>query len=368
MRLKFLPIFNLFSAFTLLCLGMVVYAEPVRLNALWVKEPSGEVMLDPQTSGLAAWRDGSLLTISDGSAHESQRLKIIRLDPQTQTIVAPKFPIEPSPSVAQSCFAEYLSERPDLEALVVDPDDDTLFYTVTEDASRYNLSEACQAQYANSGSTPYPTVLLRLKLDGDKVMVTHARPLRFAPEHNLIDLPNDGIEGMTFGVGRTLYLGLEKDGAGNPRVFTVQLDEQWWYSDEFADVQDAKLKVPTFTSGNHPINALTYFYGEQQDWLIAAARNDNQIWLIDPVAQKETQIIDLRFWAEVTTDSQECEQYELMNNYSMEGVAVAGERLWLVNDPWKVNYLKNIQCPASKSHYEKMAPLLTSIALSEIIK
>lgn len=345
-----------------------VSAQPLQLKSYWLNEASGEAMLDPQTSGLVAWRDGRLLTIADGSAHESQRLRLIQLDPETRTIILPKYPMTLSDRVAAGCFAEYLSERPDLEALAVDPDDDSVFYTVTEDASRYELTPECQTRYADSGSTPYPTVLVRLKLTGETVVMTHARPLRFSPAYNLANLPNDGIEGMTFGKNRTLYLGLEKDAAGNPRVFSIELTQHWWDSDEYADVHDPELKVPTFTSGSHPINALTYAHGEKQDWLIAAARNDNQLWLMDPEAKQETRVIHLQFLAETGAETVQCAAFEPMNNYSMEGVAVAGDLLWLVNDPWKVNYLKNVRCPASQSNFEKMAPLLTSVPLSLLLK
>lgn len=321
-------------------------------------------MLDPQTSGLVSWTNGKLLTIADGSAHESQRLKLIQLDPLSRQLLEPKYPIVISENVANSCFAEYLSDRPDLEALTVDPEDSNVFYTVTEDASRYQLSEVCKETYANSGSTPYPTVLVRLELRNDKVWMTHARPLRFAHEHNIANLPNDGIEGMTFGFDRTLYLGLEKDGAGNPRIFSVSLQDGWWDTNAYADVKDEALKTPTFTTGSHPINALTFVTKDNQSWIVAAARNDNQLWFIDPEAKRETRIISLAFFAE-TPES--CAEFESMHNYSMEGIAVAGDVLWLVNDPWKENYLKNVSCADSKPNYEKMAPLLTSLKWSELI-
>lgn len=333
------------------------------LNAFWIKEPDGSVMLDPQTSGLAVWRDETLLTIADGSADESQILRLIRLDPKQNEIVGPKFKISLAATLHDSCFSEYLTGRPDLEALVVDPTDDSVFYTVTEDASRSELSPNCAKKYHDSGSTPYPTVLVRMELqDDNQVFMTHARPIQFTKAHQVANLPNDGIEGMTFGNGRTLYLALEQDANAQARVFTVQLDETFWDTDEFALVMDPGLEVPRFDSGMHPINALTFVPNAGSDgMLVAAARNDNQLWLIDVAKQRPTQIINLSFNAQIEVAHEGCAGFETINNYSMEGIALVGNTLWIVNDPWKTNYEKNILCEANRANYENMSPLLTQL-------
>ena len=52
-----------------------------------------------------------------------------------------------------------------------------------------------------------------------------------------------------------------------------------------------------------------------------------------------------------------------MDNASIEGLTVLDDTLYLVNDPWKENYLKNIQCDSNKARYEAMAPLLFSLPL-----
>lgn len=338
------------------------------LKSLWVKEHNNEVMLDPQTSGLASWRDGSLLTIADGSAHQSQILKLLRIDPERRTVRSPKLPISLASKVANSCFGPYLSHRPDLEALVVDPDDDRIFYSVTEDASRYPMSEECKAKFAGSGSTEFPTLLVKLRLDepSQRVIMSDVRPLQYSEDMQIGNYPNDGIEGMTFGEGRTLYLALEKDANHQPRIFSINLVEAFWQSDAYYLVNDEKLNLPYFNDQQpHPINGLTYYQDGLQGWLVAAARNDNQLWLIDTQGVRSTVKISLRFLAE--TDSEgTCPAFEAMDNYSMEGLAVKGDNLWLINDPWKQNYKKNIQCAKTAANYEEMAPLLTWIPLATI--
>jgi hypothetical protein len=63
-------------------------------------------------------------------------------------------------------------------------------------------------------------------------------------------------------------------------------------------------------------------------------------------------------------DDSGCPATEKMHNASLEGVAVAGETLYLVNDPWKRNYHKNVQCPAWQAHYDHYAPLLFATPLA----
>ena len=103
--------------------------------------------------------------------------------------------------------------------------------------------------------------------------------------------------------------------------------------------------------------------GEHPGLLIAAARNDDQLWLVDLSKQKPTQVINLRFFAPTLDTSGQCEPYELMDNASLEGVAVAHQSIWLVNDPWKRNYLKNVQCASNQPRYEAMAPLIYELPI-----
>ncbi|MDF2178721.1 hypothetical protein P2G88_10720 [Aliiglaciecola sp. CAU 1673] len=323
----------------------------------WVRQANGDILNDPQPSGLTVWRK-QLVTLSDRSAVQQQQLKLHVLDAESARI-RQSLPIRLSPALNASCFASYLSSAPDLEALVADKQDDRVLYSVTEDTAGLQLSEECQKRFADSGSTLYPTLLLRLEYqDNQEVLITAVRPLRYSPDMAVGNFPNDGIEGLAISRDGTLYLGLEKDMASQPRIFKLALNRVQWSEAGFLDVQDAKLQLPAFSEGAHPINALE-FLDHQQGYLLAFARNDDQLWLVDLTAKKPTKIIPMDFLA--PTADAACPAYELMDNASIEGITLMDGQLWMVNDPWKVNYLKNIQCPSNAEAYQKMGALLFNI-------
>lgn len=332
----------------------------------WITENDGSVMLDPQTSGLAV-QGNLLLSLSDGSAHETQQRRIHTLDPSTATLAPKPNEMSMARRVRNSCFAQYLLNKPDLEALVVDPDDESVFYIVTEDATRTGaMSTRCQKQFQNTGSTDYPTLLVRVKQTSDATAVmTHVRPIQYAAEAEIGNFPNDGIEGLAITQDKTLYLGLEKDKEGKARVFSIELSNDFWQQSDFAKVAEPSIQMPPYFGGNHPINGLTWVASKQDahpGYLLAAARNDNEIWVLDLSSQKPAKQILVSF-AAPTNDEAECGETEIMDNASIEGLAVIGDTLYMVNDPWKRNYLKNVQCAANKSRYEAMAPLLFSMPM-----
>ena len=331
----------------------------------WVTELNGQVMLDPQPSGLKSWR-GGLLTLSDRSAVASQRLKLRKISTETAKLNGPDMRMSLSTELTQSCFAEYISNNPDLEALAVDPDDDKVFYIVTEDATHAQpMSESCQHKYLKTGSTNYPTLLIRLELQSENsVFMTHVRPIQFTSEMHIGDFPNDGIEALTFGKNRTLYLGIEKDQNKHARIFSLQLNKEFWFSDDFAKVSEVMLKLPKFEKGNHPINGMDYYQpATGGEFLLAAARNDESLWVVDLAGEKETLVLPMTFYAEIKNGSERCEDFEKMDNSSIEGVAVEGDTLWLINDPWKAVYLNNIRCTENRDNFQKFAPLLFSVPI-----
>jgi hypothetical protein len=339
--------------------------QKLQANGHWIMEQDGQVMLNPQTSGLVKWRDG-LLTLSDRSAHPSQRLRLRTISTGNMLLSGPDLPMILSDDLQTSCFAAYISDNPDLEALAVDPDDDRVFYVITEDASYAEpMSDVCQQKFLNSGSTNYPTLLVRLELQANNVAsMTHIRPIQFTAAMQIGDFPNDGVEALAFGQARTLYLGIEEDSNKQARIFSLQMDNEFWQSDEFAVVTKFALKLPIFDSGNHPINGMDYYQTpDGRDFLLVAARNDETLWVVDLSGEKETVILPIDFFAEIQTNSEGCENYEAMDNASIEGVAVTDDTLWLINDPWKAMYLNNVQCAQNRAHYQMFAPLLFSLPI-----
>ncbi|WP_340679466.1 hypothetical protein [Paraglaciecola sp.] len=353
------------------CSPLVVTTEPLATKTIysvyghWITEPDGSVMLDPQPSGLVKWRD-KLVTLSDRSAIELQRLRLRTIDPATAALIDGGMKMELSPAVKQSCFGSYVGNNPDLESLVVDPADDSVFYMITEDATYADaMTQSCQQKYQDTGSSAYPNLLVRLQVNNDqKVSMTHIRPLQYDHEFAVGDSPNDGIEALAFGPNRILYLGLERDSHKQARVFTLNMTDDFWQSDEFAPVTDAKLNLPKFDKGNHPINGMDYYETKDGNgYLIASARNDSALWIIDIKGQKETRILAMEFYAQLTSSTDNCQDYEKMANASIEGVAVIEQTVWMVNDPWKEVYPKNILCLQNKSNYENYSPLLFSLPI-----
>ncbi|GEA13502.1 hypothetical protein [Alteromonas sp. KUL49] len=332
----------------------------ILVGGQWITGEDGNIMEDPQTSGLIAV-NSELITIADASALEHQQLKLHTISPDTALITAQSETFTQSRRVRRSCFSTYLSSSPDLEALVVNPANPDVFYTVTEDATRTGaLSVSCQNKVANTGSTDYPTLLVRLERKGEGLIeITHVRPLQFPAEYEVGNFPNDGIEGMALHTDGTLYLGLEKDKAGQPRVFTLTLNEGFWQSSDFAVVSDPQLDVPRFTQGNHPINGMTLYTHQNGLFLLAAARNDDELWIIDTQGNRPTKKLQLSFQAPALEGC----AASIMDNASIEGLAVIGQTLYLINDPWKKHYLENITCEAEKPRYEAMAPLLFELTL-----
>lgn len=354
------------------CTTMVACSEYQRrevrgapIQGKWIEDQQGQVMLNPQTSGLKAWR-GKLMSVSDGSAHDSQLQSLHIIAPETAILEQP-IRMRLSEKVQGSCFGQYLADRPDYEALAINPNDDTEVFLVTEDATRTGqLTDECQSRFANSGSTDYPTLLVRVKIqDRASAEITDVRPLRYGAEFAVGNFPNDGIEGLAMSPRGELFLGLEKDIEGKARVFKLDMDETFWQSGEFADVTDPQLRLPPYEGGNHPVNGMDYVTLENGDaYLVAAARNDDQIWYIDVSGQRDTVIDQIHFLAPNRPGNAHCGEWDVMDNSSLEGVAVAGNTVWLVNDPWKRHYHENIVCENNKAAFEAMAPLLFHMPLN----
>ncbi|WP_158771830.1 hypothetical protein [Paraglaciecola sp. L1A13] len=332
----------------------------------WLTEENGAVMLDPQTSGLTVW-NGKLISLSDRSADPSQRLQLHVISSETALVSPDIMAFELSDALKASCFASYIQENPDLEALVAVPNEPGIFLTITEDASDHRgLSPECAAKYGHSGSVDYPFLLVRLAVQKDRsVLMTHVRPLMFADGLNLANFPNDGIEGLALSEDGQLYLGLEKDAAGGARVFTTNISAEFWQQEDFIPMRDTQVKLPSFKHGNHPINALEVYQRDGHRYLFAAARNDEQLWVIDLAGQQDALVVDLNFFAQIYTPNKTCSRWEPMDNASIEGLTVMDDTIWMVNDPWKAVYLKNIQCEQNRAKFEKMAPLLFSLPIQE---
>lgn len=337
----------------------------IQLKGKWLQDLDQDFVRDPQSSALVFHND-KLYSLSDASAASHNIRRLHQIEPKTAQVIAKIGPTVLSQNVRQGCFAPYLSGRPDYEALVKDPSHPARWITVTEDARRSEpLTPECQRKYAATNSTQYPTLLVSWLLQGGELIVDAVRPVTFPSTAELGDFPNDGVEGLAIDRAQNLYLAVEKDSQSRARIFKVNLSDDFWQRESFVEVNDAGLDLPTFSTGNHPINALTVVYPQSQNtgYLLAAARNTNQLWVIDLSQKQATKIIKLAFLA--PSIGPECTPYHLMNNASIEGIALGSNEIYLINDPWKVNYQKNVNCEANALPYELYAPLLFTLPISD---
>ena len=333
----------------------------------WITEADGQIMRNPQTSGLSV-SQGRLVSISDASADSDQQRRLHIINSADATLLPKTEKMRIGSRVRRSCFSDYLADAPDLEALVADSEQPDYFYTVTEDATRTGaLSPRCQKRYKDTGSTDYPTLLVRIERtsEGDLYM-SRVRPLQFSRQMKVGDFPNDGIEGMALAPNGTLYLALEKDSEGQPRIFSVTMDDDFWDTTDFISVDEPAIQMPQWQQGNHPFNGLEYYHNpvDERGYLLAMARNDDVLWVLDPMGEKMPRKISMQFTAPTLSD--QCDAHEVMDNASIEGITIMQDKLWLINDPWKVNYMKNLQCQSNQTRYEAMAPLLFSVPLKAL--
>ncbi len=336
------------------------------LAGQWLTDVNGQTVPDPQSSGLT-YRHGELVHIGDNSATPALRNKLLRINPATGQLVAPPLAISVNPALKQSCFARLLAGNPDWESLTWDRLDDSTLISVTEDSSKFQLTANCARRFGVTHSTAYPTLLVKIRTDKalSFAEVVAVRPVQFPAAAKVGNFPNDGIEGLAFDNQRNLYLALEKNQANAPMLFVTPYSDDFWRSDEFVKVTDLKLPLPVPDAKDHPINGLDFLPARKEGhpgYLLAAARNDDQLWVLDLSRQQPAKVVPLRFYAPTRPNSS-CPPYEPLANTSIEGVAVVGDQVALVNDPWQRHYPENIQCPDNAAAFQQFSPLIFKLAI-----
>ncbi|MCA1928810.1 hypothetical protein [Rheinheimera sp.] len=331
------------------------------LTGQWLTDLEKQTLLDPQTSGVT-FRKGELVVVGDQSAHETTRMKLFRIDPATAAAITQPIQITVADSLKNSCFYNYLIDKPDLEALTWDRLDDTTLITVTEDASSYQLSNECAKKFSQSNSTAYPTLLLKIQVDSalTRAEIVAVRPVQFPLEAKVGNFPNDGVEGLAVDDHQNLYLALEQDMANKPKLFKTRLTQDFWLRDNFVKVIDANLTLPVLDEADHPINGIEFLPSPilgHPGYLVAVARNDDELWVFDLTNRIPPFVQKLSFYVS-TDDSGLCPAYDKMVQTALEAVTIANGTVYLINDPWKQHYADNIQCGTHTDKFNRMSPLL----------
>ncbi|WP_214000985.1 hypothetical protein [Arsukibacterium sp.] len=353
------------SRFALLTISFnLMAAEPLHLRGQWLTDSDRQQLIDPQSSGLTL-RHGELIHIGDNSAALPMRNVLLKINPATGQQIGAAVKLTVAEALTKGCFAGLLASYPDWESLTWDRQDDTTLITVTEDSSAHELSPECASRYAATHSTPYPTLLVKIKTDKalSRAEIVAVRPVQFPKASQVGNYSNDGIEGLAIDNSGNLYLALEKNQANAPMIFVTPYSATFWQSDEFVQVADTGFALPLPDANNHPLNGLDYLShpdASHPGYLVGAARNDDQLWIIDISQQQQPFVQQLHFYAPTYQRgaTADCPAYEKLANTSIEGVAVAANQLYLVNDPWQSQYPKNIQCAANASHFKQFSPLL----------
>ncbi|WP_445768287.1 hypothetical protein [Rheinheimera sp.] len=345
------------------------YANSQPVAGKWITDLHGQTLTDPQSSGFT-WRHGELIHLGDNSAAEPMRNTLLRINPNTAQLNAAPVRITVAESVLNGCFGALFASYPDFESLTWDRVDDTVLISVTEDSSFISLSADCKIRYGDTYSTDFPTLLVKIATDKtlSRAEITAVRPVQFPQAAAVGNAPNDGIEGLAFDNEGNLYLALEQNAANAPMIFKTPYHSTFWQQDGFVKVEDTKFVLPVPDNKDHPINGLDFLAGKKQGhpgYLVAAARNDDQLWILDLSQQQAPFVQQMAYYAPTPADST-CPAYEQMVQTAIEGVAVHGDTVYLVNDAWKKHYPDNIQCPANAAHFNKFAPLLFSLPLNPL--
>lgn len=339
----------------------------VSVDGKWIIEQNQQNMLDPQTSGLV-YRNGSLYSISDRSAHATQRKQLHRIDPNSAQIIEKLGPFVLSSALEKSCFAEYISNNPDYEALVNLPNQANAWLIATEDASYASMNAECANKFSATGSTSFPSLIVKLELIDQRPTITGVRALKFSAEDELGDFPNDGVEGLAITRDNRVLVGIERDQRLRARVFEFAYSENLFDQiDEFIEVQDAGLLFPKVSNDRHPINGMDIYYPNPQSagYLVAAARNDDQLWLLDLAKKQDAKVVNVDFSAPSDT-SGNCPSKHKIKITAIEGIAVHQDTIYMVNDPWKQVYPDNAVCDQDVAKYDNMSPLLFELTVDPL--
>ena len=336
----------------------------LEIRGRWILDTEGKPVAPEsfrrglQPSGLV-WRNGVLSSIGDQRSQFPGRL--FRIDPTSARLVGTPGPLTVTPAQIASSrhfagFAEL--PNPDFEGITLHPGRSGTLFAVTEDKLPW-IAELRSTE----GRTGRPPHALAVSV----VNLTELRfPAGLTPWRGKTNFRIEGIAVSDDASDdtRTVYLAYERAADDLPRILTTSLAAT-------RSGKTTRLEILPIDFASLPrrsdkkrallnINDIQFLRHEGAPYLIAVARDQERLLLIDLEARKVARRIDLEL---------RDPRGRAVHWVSPEGLAFdeKSDRLWIVNDPDSVrgNY-KLLGEESASGHFASYAPLLFETRLSTL--
>jgi len=306
------------------------------------------------------WRDGVLWSVGDQRSQFPNHVFLV--DPMTARLRGAPLRfglpspqrLADSPGTAKHLLTYSKIPNSDFEALANHPTKKNSILAVTEDKTPWIAELRVDPGTVESG-------VGGLQLEN----LTELRfPAGLEPWRKS---PNFRLEGLTLSSdGKTVYFAYERAADNLPRVLKTSLSSA--LGDSHADLEIVDIdfaSVPRRADKRRALlnlNDIQILRRGDRDLLIAVARDQERVLVIDLAAKKVTGVIDLDF---------RDPNGRSIHWVSPEGVAFDEEndRLWIINDPDSVrgNYKLRGEKVAS-GLFAQYAPLLFELTLSAVLE
>ena len=332
------------------------------LDASGAPTPPGSFTRGLQTSGLL-YRDGELWSIGDQRSAFPGHL--FRLNPNSARLrdaplkitieepsATPSGPAAPRHPDARELAIYRATKNSDFEGVCADPKRPDRFVAITEDKTPWVAD--LRVTPASSGRSP-------------TVHVERLLPLQFpATLEAWRNDTNFRFEGCCLGANDTLYASFERASDNLPRLFAISMTESRRDGAAkprevpiaFGDVPRRKDKPRALLN----LNGLHWHEQQGRGLLLAVARDQERLLVLDPESGRVRRIIDLDLR---TPDGGR------IHWVSPEGLTAdpSQDRLWIINDPDSVrgNYRAR-GAPKASGHFADYSPLLFALPLSKVLE
>ena len=322
-------------------------------KVVWVTDPRGKTVPGRplrrerglQTSGLHL-RAGRLWSVGDQRSEYPGHLYCI--DPKTGRLAVDPIPIQLDAKRTGERFDRYRAlPNPDLEGLTAHPRHDDGFLIVTEDKTQWIMDVRLESTAAADAKPKHWRATL-----------AEITELQFPEDlKSYRGDPNYRLEGIAATENSAwIYLAYERLDDGLPRVYRIRVDaatggEPIRPEDVPIDFAAMPLRSDKKRARLN-LNGLAVWRKGPEERLIAVARDQERVLVIDPRAGVVERIFDLQLRSP---------DGAAMLWVSPEGIALdpTGRRLWIVNDPDSIrgNYRK-LDNETARGRFAEFAPLL----------